>query len=130
MKKEKRQIKKEHFQNLVAVAIADGEYDQPELGYLSEKALDFGLSQQEVEEIKANADQLEFLIPKNKEAREEQLTDAVFMMMVDGDINEREYKLCLQIAQKLDMRKKDVDHIIDLVKELWELQAKDDKNDQ
>ncbi len=130
MKKDKQQIKKEHFQNLVAVAIADEEYDRPELDYLSEKALEFGLSQQDVEEIKSKAEELEFLIPKNKEAREEQLTDAVFMMMVDGDINEREYKLCLQIAQKLDMRKKDVDHIIDLVKELWELQAKDDEKNQ
>ncbi len=115
----KKQIKTEHFANLVAVAYSDGILTEDELQLLKEKALEYGLDEAAVNSIMENADKLEFIIPMNKEDREEQLSDAIYMMMIDGEINEKEYELCLRLAEKLDLNKKYLDHIIDLTKKLW-----------
>ncbi len=119
MKKDKKQIKLEHFSNLVAVAYADGIFKEEELDFLAEKAIDFGLSEDKVKEVIDNAPELHFKIPMNDEEREEQLTDVVFMSMIDGNVDEREYDLCLKIASKLDFDENYLDHIIDLVSKLW-----------
>jgi len=116
----KKKIKKEHFQNLVAVAHADGEIEETEIEFLSEKALEFGISKEEVDSVLARLDQLQFEIPLNNCEREDQLSDIVFMSMIDGDVAEKEYGLCLRIAEKLDFRKSDLDKVISLVRELWE----------
>lgn len=119
--KDKKKIKREHFQNLVAVALADDVFDDDELVFFTDKAVEFGISHQEVDYILRHANELEFKIPMNKVAREEQLSDAVYMAMVDGKLHEREYNLCLRLAEKLDFRKKDLDHVVELVKKLWNL---------
>ena len=116
---ENKKIKKEHFSNLVAVAHADGKYTEDEMEFLSEKAEDFGLSEEDVKEIMDNADQLHFKIPLNDVDKEEQLSDVVCITMIDGHVDEREYNLCLKIAEKLDFDKKYLDHIIKLTTKLW-----------
>ena len=116
---ENKKIKKEHFINLVAVAYADGKYTEEELEFLSEKALDFGLNETDVKEIMNDADNLHFKIPLNDEDREDQLSDVVCMTMIDGHVDEKEYDLCLRIAEKLDFDKKYLDHIIELTAKLW-----------
>lgn len=115
----KKKIKKEHFQNLVAVAYADNVLEDDEMDFLVEKADEFGIEQKEVEEIMNRKDQLQFEIPLNNEDREEQLSDVVFMSMVDGEVADKEYDLCLRIAKKLDFKQKDLDKVIELIKELW-----------
>jgi len=120
MNPSEKKIKLEHFENLLAVAYADGEFDAIELEFLTEKAEEYGISSTEVSELMKRADQLQFEIPQNLIDREDQLSDAVFMMMVDGDIGEKEYELCYQLAQKLEFKQKDLDHIIHLTKDLWE----------
>ena len=114
-----KQIKKEHFINLVAVAYADGKYTEEEMDFLSEKASEFGLDESDVNEIMQNADQLHFKIPLNDVDREEQLSDVVCMTMIDGHVDTREYNLCLEIAKRLDFDKKYLDHIIELTSKLW-----------
>ena len=118
--KSKKQIKFEHFANLVAVAMADGILKDEELQLLKERAMEYGLEKEEVQKLLDNAENLEFIIPLNQEEREEQLSDAVMMTMIDGEINENEYNLCLRLAEKLDLNKKYLDHIIELTKKLWE----------
>jgi len=119
-KKDMRTIKKEHFQNLVAVAYADGEFTEKEVNFLAEKAVDFGIDNDVVQQILARAAELEFEVPLNDYEREEQLTDCVYMSMVDGIVQEKEYSLCLKIAEKLDFTQKDLDQVIELTGELWE----------
>lgn len=114
-----KEIKLEHFKNLVAVANADGIFDESELEFLSERAIEIGLKQEEVDEIIKNADKLQFMVPMNKEDREDQLSDIVFMSMIDGSIHEKEYGLCLNISKRLDLGKKYLDHVIELTKKLW-----------
>ncbi len=122
MNKEKRTIKIEHFSNLVAVAMADGFLDKEEINFLKEKAEEVQIPEDKVKELIENADKLKFTVPLNSEEREEQLSDIVYMMLVDGNINENEYKLCLNIATKLGLTQKDLDHVVKLTKKLWALE--------
>ena len=55
------------------------------------------------------------LVRKNSD----QLADIVFMAMIDGEIHQKEYDLCLHIAERLDMSKNDLDEAIKLTKKLW-----------
>ena len=105
MKKSKKTIKLEHFQNLVAVAYADEKLDIEEAEFLAQRAEEYGFPKKIVDEIIDNVENLEFIIPLNNEEREEQLTDSVYIAMIDGKIHEREYELCLKIAKKLDLEK-------------------------
>ena len=119
MKKSKKTIKLEHFQNLVAVAYADEKLDIEEAEFLAQRAEEYGFPKKIVDEIIDNVENLEFIIPLNNEEREEQLTDSVYIAMIDGKIHEREYELCLKIAKKLDLDKSYLDEIIELTKKLW-----------
>ena len=124
MEKSEETIKLEHFQNLVAVAYADGHLDPNEAKFLAERAEEYGLPKNIVDQIIDNVDNLEFIIPLNDEEREDQLTDSVYMAMVDGSVDKTEYDLCLKIAEKLDFDKSYLDEIIRLTKELWEKENK------
>jgi tellurite resistance protein len=115
---DERKIKVEHFHNLIAVALSDGILDDEEKEFLYERANEIGFPKEEVDNVMQNAGELEFLIPMNKVDREEQLGDAVYMTMVDGEIHEKEYNLCLRLAEKLELDKNYLDHIIDLSQRL------------
>lgn len=114
-----KKIKLEHFANLVAVAYSDGYLEAHEKQFLSERAEEYGLAAEDVKKLFDMAAELKFVVPQNDEEKEEQLSDAVYMAMIDGKVHEKEYDLCLKIAQKLDFRKKDLDYVIELTKQLW-----------
>ncbi len=114
-----KKIKKEHFANLLAVAYADGIFKPEELDFLAEKALEYGLEDREVRQLLENIDKLKFYIPQNFEEREQQLTDAIYLTMIDGQIDKREYQLCLQLARRLDLNQKYLDNLIELIQQLW-----------
>ncbi len=119
-KKTDHEIKIEHYQNLVAVAMADGFLDDNEYDFLLERAEEIDLPIDEVKKLLDKADELTFLIPFNTAESEEQLADIVYIMMVDGNIDDKEYQLCLNIAKKLELGQKELDYVIQLTKELWE----------
>ena len=114
-----REINMDHFKNLVAVSMADGFLDDDEKEFLEERAEELGLPSEEVSEVMANTDKLEFVVPEDEEDREEQLADIVFMSMVDGTIEDKAYQLCLNIAERLELKKEDLDEVIALTKRLW-----------
>ncbi len=118
--KTQRQIKKEHFANLLIVAHADGKLTKEEIDLLAQRAIDYGLSEEEVRQMTDNLEKLKFQIPLNQEEKEEQLTNAIYMSLIDGQIAPQEYEICLSLAQKLGLDKKYLDNLIDLVKELWQ----------
>lgn len=117
---ENKKVKIEHFQNLVAVAFADGVLDEDEEDFLLDKAEEADIDIEEAERIIKNADQLKFMVPMNAVDKEDQLADVVFMAMIDGEIHQKEYDLCLNIANRLDMTEKDLGEAISLTKRLWE----------
>lgn len=114
-----RSIKLEHFANLVAVAYSDNFLDEQEKKFLKERAQEHGLPSEEVNRLINMAEELKFMVPLNEKEKEEQLSDIVYMAMIDGEVHEKEYELCLTIAEKLDFRKKDLDYVIDLTRKLW-----------
>ena len=116
---EEREVNIDHFKNLVAVSVADGHLDDDEREFLEERAEELGLPADDVKNIIDNADKLEFVVPDDEEDREEQLADIVFMSMVDGTIEDKEYALCLDIANRLELKKSDLDEVIALTQRLW-----------
>jgi tellurite resistance protein len=114
-----KSIKLEHFENLVAMAAADGHMDEEEKEFLAEKAAEFGLKLDEITDILNNPHDLVFKVPSTQDEKEEQLSDAVFMAMIDGEIHEKEYAMCINFATKLGLSQKDVDEIISLAKKLF-----------
>jgi len=58
-----------------------------------------------VNEIIEQADNLKFEIPVNTVLREEQLINAVRMALVDRDFHKKEYELCVNLANRLDLVK-------------------------
>lgn len=114
-----KKVKLEHMENMVAVAIADGYFEEEEKKFLADKAEEFGLSTEDVDSIIEKAEFLQSEIPRNEIDREDQLADAVYMSMINGEINPKEYELCIHLAKKLDFEKEDVDKIIELITKLW-----------
>ncbi len=113
-----KRIKLEHFANIVAVAASDGNISEAELELLSDRATEYGLDEKDVADLITSAEKLKFQIPLNNQEREEQLSEAVLMSMIDGKIQDKEYDLCLKIAQKLGFDEKYLNYIIDLSKKL------------
>jgi tellurite resistance protein len=119
-----KEVRREHLENMVAVALADGKFEEIEKEFLTSRALEYGFTVQEVNNLMNNTAHIEAYIqekdfngfsPKNTFHKEEQLADAVYMLLVDGEVNPREYALCLHLAEKLGMGKSDVDEIIEYV---------------
>ncbi len=101
------------------MAAADGHMDDDEKEFLAEKAEEFGLHSDEIAKILGNIHELTFTVPATQEEKEEQLSDAVFMAMIDGEIHEKEYSMCINFANKLGLSQRDVDEIIALAKKLF-----------
>jgi len=120
---ENRKIKKEHFANLLVVAYSDGRLTEKELDFLAQTAVNYGLEEQEIREILENIESLKFQIPLNNEEREKQLIDAIYLSLIDGQIAEREYQICLRLSERLGLTKKYLDKTIELIKELWKNEA-------
>jgi len=109
----------EHFKNLVAVAAADGYLNYREREFLADRAEESGFSSDEIDRLLLDAHQLQYLVPFNQIEREEQLNDVIFMSIIDGEIAEAEYKLCVYIAERLGLDKAMVDAMVDEVQKIW-----------
>lgn len=114
-----RKIKLEHFVNLVAIAAADGYLDVREREFLSERAEENGMKAEEFDSIINDADKLQFVVPLNQEECEDQINDAIFMSIVDGEISDQEYNLCLSLATRLGIERHEVDEVVNDIKKIW-----------
>ncbi|WKN33730.1 hypothetical protein PZB74_10375 [Porifericola rhodea] len=114
-----RKIKLEHFKNLIAVAAADGYLNFREREFLTERAEEFGLDANEVDRLLLDAHKLQYMVPFNQIEREEQLNDVIFMSIIDGEIAEPEYQLCISIAERLGLEKSLVENMVAEVQKIW-----------
>lgn len=114
-----RKIKLEHFVNLVAIAAADGYLDAREREFLAERAEENGMKVEEFDSIINDADKLQFVVPLNQVECEEQLNDAIFMSIVDGNICEQEYNLCISLGSRLGIEQHEIDAVVDDIKKIW-----------
>lgn len=83
------------------VMMADGRVDDAELGLLGLICNRVGLEPAEVKALMANPEAWKFVPARDVRGRVLQLADAVIMMLIDGDINERELAICLDIGLAL-----------------------------
>ena len=108
-------LRPEHFRNLVFLAQADGYLGPDETEFLTERAVQLGVSVAEVQATLAHPEKLYFEAPATTPDRETQLTDAVYLTLLNGQVNEREYALCLKLAGLLGLDARYLDSIIELI---------------
>ena len=103
---------KSYLLQLFSIAMADSHLDEREHQYLWEIAEKMGLNHQEFEELKNRNDQIEFLIPDNSYARFRMIFDFVWLMMLDGEVDEREVEVCKSLVAQLDFSPALVDEMV------------------
>jgi hypothetical protein len=93
--------KQSHIKNLIEVALSDGNIDEEEMVLLLNLAKSLDITQEEIYQIRINPGKVNFHPPYRARERFNQIYDLVCMMMVDGEINKNELKLCKDLALKL-----------------------------
>jgi len=101
-----------YLKSLIEMALSDGYIDESELHFLNMLARKLQVSEQELLEIKKNHKKVEFKAPKSNKRKFSHIYDLVFMMMIDGQINEREKELCKAYALKLGFIPRVVDDLV------------------
>lgn len=99
--------KKQKFTHIIMLAhaiLADGKVDDAEIILLKAIAKREGLTDNEVDDIlNGKKKQKEYTIPKDEDTKMQYLKDMAAMMIVDGDVNEEEVKLCVAVGKKLEL---------------------------
>lgn len=103
------------FTNMYLVAMADGKIVNEEVTFLYELAQKMNISKEEMEQVENNAELLGFDVPTDKKGRLAHLESLIEMMMIDGEIHEKEYQLCLNYAYKSGSDQLVVDMLIEKV---------------
>lgn len=104
--------RRNHFRNLFFLARADGEVDRSEMDIIIDLAEGFHMSTQEVTKIIRNPDTVAEVIPKTREERMEQLYDLITVMLVDGQIDEKELFFCKRMAVRLGWAEEAVNPLV------------------
>jgi len=104
--------RKSHFKNLLAVAMADGNLENVEFNYIMHLAHKCYMSEAEVKRVIDSPQQINFVIPTTNREKFDQLYDLVTVMMVDGEIDPREMRLCKTIAMRFGFNPQIVDELI------------------
>jgi uncharacterized tellurite resistance protein B-like protein len=112
-----KQKKIAFFQNMVLVAIADKYVDEMESDFLLSIGNQLNLTEEDTLEITDNLDKLSFIIPEDGLQKSLELQALVMMVLQDGEVEEREYNLCLEYANQIGYSKEILDkHIAKLSK--------------
>jgi len=108
-----------HFKNLLAVAMADGILDKVELDNIFKISKKYYITREELEGILDNSSSITFNPPANKEDRCTQLYNLVEMMMIDGEIDSNEFRMCMSFGVGLGFEpasiEDTVNNVVDLV---------------
>lgn len=91
-------INKQHFKNLLSIAFADGIVDKTELEFLFKKSDRFFITQEEIETLAENSIHIPSLVISDKKERAIKMFELIEMMLVDGEADEREFRLCTSFA--------------------------------
>ncbi|GGF20113.1 hypothetical protein GCM10011383_34670 [Hymenobacter cavernae] len=107
-----QQKKLAFFQNLVLLAAADGRLSDDEGQFLIQIGDKLGLKPEEVMPIADNLGVLSFIVPAEGIQRTLELQTLVQMMLQDGDIDPREYGLCMEYANRIGYSKAILDDMV------------------
>ena len=90
--------------NVIAVMLADGKIDPNEMQFLSMVCRRVGLSEKELKGILQKPQSIKFTPAKSPNDRMQQLVDMVWMMLADGEIDQREMDMCITLATHLGFK--------------------------
>ncbi|WKN31716.1 hypothetical protein PZB74_22480 [Porifericola rhodea] len=114
-KKKKRA--KAHLSNLLAVAASDGSFDGLEVDYLLSMAQRYNITEEEVKNIKDNPEAFQYDPPTNDRERFDHLHHLVCMMLIDGEVHDREIEICKRFATTLGLKQEFVDDFIQVIQD-------------
>lgn len=100
------------FQNIILLAAADGVLSPEESDFLLQLGNKLGLKPEEVMPIADNLGILSFVVPTEGLQRTLELQTLVQMMLQDGQIDAREYGLCLEYANRIGYGKAILDDMV------------------
>ena len=107
-----QQKKLAFFQNLVLVAVADGQLEEHEQAFLLELGNRIGLTAADVQPLADNLGVLSFIVPADGPQKTLELQTLVQMMLQDGQLDAREYDLCLDYARRVGYSKQLLDDMV------------------
>jgi len=103
------------LKNLMVMACADGSLAQSELEFLSDRCVQWGISQTDLAAAieYALSDEAELQIPPHKQDRVEMLQDLMRTMAADGQLADVEKRLFAIAAGVMNLPDGELDRIID-----------------
>lgn len=115
--KSRKKFSIEYFRALVAIAMADAKLSKEEIEFFELKASELGFAISSLQDM-YSIDIDELLDTKNVDIEDvDFITDIIAMAMIDGQLHQKEYDLCISLAKRKGFTKKDVDDTIKLLNE-------------
>ena len=117
MSKDKKE-KMAHITNLISMARMDGEISEVEKNCICNLAGRFNLSEDEFKQCLQDSDTVVLEIPASDEDKVIFLRNLTYLMMVDGQVTEDEYKLLAYIVDKFGYEQSAIEVLVnDIIKE-------------
>ena len=106
---------KEHFMNLIQVAIADGIIDPTETEMLHRFGKKLGFTDHEIDDLIESTSKSAYIPPYEFSKRFEQVYDIVKMVLADGVIDKNEMRLANAFATKSGFTEHEIPKLLSLL---------------
>ena len=110
-----RKQDKEHFRDLVQVALADGIINEMELKMLHRMGKNLGLTDPEMDDLLTSTEKSSYNPPYELSKRFEQMYDIVKMVLADGIIDNNEMRLATVLALKSGFAEAEIPDLFSLL---------------
>jgi len=107
--------KESYIATLLMMAEADDHQSRNEDRFIEQVALRLGLTADDVLRIDKHPQQLSFHLPNGEQQRMNLLYHLLFLMKIDGDVNEQEVQLCHRLGTFLGFNYLMVDELIQVM---------------
>jgi uncharacterized tellurite resistance protein B-like protein len=103
--------------NLLAVMGADRQVTSAEEAFFKAACGRIGISQKDLADIHSDLSKgkVNFVVAKDQKERVRQMIDMIFMMMVDGKIDQREMDICTSIGARLGFNPSGIRILVDKI---------------
>ena len=105
--------KKQHFKNLLSIALSDGILDKKELEFLFEKSDKYYITMEEIETVVDNSMYPSSMVISDKSERGEKMLELIEMMLLDGEAHEHEERLCMIFGVSLGYAPEKINDLIE-----------------
>ena len=106
---------KNYLKQLIKVAMCDGTIDEKENKFINKIAGKFNLSDEDINDIKSNLQNIKFREPQSAKARFQMVFDLVWLMLIDGNIDVNEIHICSRVAMKMGYEPQIVEDLVNAI---------------